>query len=470
LNLDLHLELDPGRPRGAALEAALREAIRDGRLRPGDRLPASRTLAADLGLARGTVVEAFAQLEAEGYLEARHGSGTRVTAVTAPSRSADRAAEAAPAAPRFSFHPGLPDLSAFPRAAWTSALRRGLRDTRASTLGYGDPRGRAELRAELATYLARVRGVVADPEAVMVCAGFRHGLSLLARVLHRRGARRIAVEDPCVIAHRAVAVAAGLRVVPLAVDAHGARTDLLNESGAAGALLAPAHQFPLGVPLHRERRAAAVAWAREADGLLIEDDYDAELRYDRQPLGALQALDPEHVAYGGTVSKTLVPGLRLGWLVLPPSLLGPALELRRLEDVHVSALEQVAFAELLRSGAYERHIRRMRTRYRRRRDRLVAVLAQRAPGFVPTGISAGLRVLLQVPLAGPSGAELATRAAERSIELFPIGQFRHGSRPVRDGVVVGYGSLPDHDFEAGLAALGDLLAEFVPASTSRSAM
>jgi GntR family transcriptional regulator/MocR family aminotransferase len=456
----LHLALDPRRPRRGALETSLRAAIREGRLGAGTRLPSTRALAIDLGLARGTVVAAFAQLQAEGYLDAHHGAGTWVAEVAVAAPNTAARVETAPSAPRFSFHPGLPDLTAFPHAAWASALRRGLREAPASSLGYGDPRGRPELREALAAYLARARGAVADPELVVVCAGFRHGLSLLSRALQAQGLGRIAMEDPCLSVHRDVAAAAGLRVVPLPVDGRGARTDLLGATRAGAAVLGPAHQYPLGAVLHPERRAAAVAWARAGDGFLIEDDYDAELRYDRQPVGALQALDPEHVAYAGTASKTLAPGLRLGWLLLPPALIEPVVALRKVEDVHVPAPDQIAFAELLRSGAFERHVRRMRARYRTRRDRLVAMVAARAPTVTPVGISAGLRVLLELPPDGPSAEELADRASWQSIELFPVGRYHHDGRPARDGVVVGYAALPEHAFAAGLTALGDLLAAF----------
>ena len=424
----------------------------------GTRLPSTRALAADLGLARGTVVEAYAQLQAEGYLTSRRGAGTWVADVAVAAAGRTARPDSVARAPRFSFHPGQPDLTAFPHAAWTSALRRGLRAAPAASLGYGDPRGRSELREALAEYLARARGAVADPELVVVCAGFRHGLSLLSRVLRAQGAERIAMEDPCVAPHRDVAAAARLEVVPLPVDAHGARTDLLEATGAAAAVVSPAHQFPLGVVLHPERRVEAVGWARSTGGLLVEDDYDAELRYDRHPVGVLQALAPEHVAYGGTVSKTLAPGLRLGWLLLPPTLLERVVALRKAEDVHVPAPDQIAFSELLRSGAYERHVRRMRARYRARRDRLVAMLAERAPTLTPVGIAAGLRVLLELPADGPSAEELADRAARKSIELFPVGPHHHGGRAPRDGVVVGYGAVPEHDFDAGLRALGDVLA------------
>jgi GntR family transcriptional regulator/MocR family aminotransferase len=455
---------DPSGPRVRALEAALRAAIRSGRLTAGDRLPPSRALADDLGLARATVVEAYTQLRAEGYLSSRRGAGTwvahdahvpaAVPGAIAPDKPADRP-------PRFNFTPGLPDLTAFPRTAWTRALRRGLRDLPASSLGYNDPRGRPELREALASYLARTRGVAADPELVVVCAGFSHALALLSRILRRHGVRRIAMEDPYLWWHRNIAATAGLEVVPVPVDEHGARTNLLPETRAGVALLAPAHQFPLGALLHPERRTAAIAWARATDSLVIEDDYDAELRYDRPPVGALQALDPDRVIYAGTASKTLAPGLRLAWILVPRALLEPVRTLRWAEDVHVAATEQIALAQLLLAGAFQRHVRRMRTRYRARRDRLLAMLAERVPDASPVGIAAGLRVLLELPPGSPPAEELAAQASRRSIELFPVGPCYHDGRArygAPDGLVLGYAGLPEHDFENGLTALGDLLA------------
>jgi GntR family transcriptional regulator/MocR family aminotransferase len=442
--------------RRESLESDLRSAIRSGRLVAGDRLPSTRAMAADLGLARGTVAEAYAQLQAEGYLVARHGSGTRVADVPGVA-SALAVARPGPArAHRFDFNPGLPDLTAFPRAAWSRAARRGLGAARASAFGYGDARGRVGLREALAAYLGRVRGVVADPEQVVVCAGFRHGLALILRVLAGEGATAVAMEDPCLEIHRAVARAHGLSVVPIPVDERGARTELLSAAGARVAVLSPAHQYPLGTVLQPERRAAVVGWAGAAGAIVVEDDYDAELRYDRQPIGALQALAPQHVVYGGTASKTLVPGLRLGWLVLPPALLPAVDALREAEDVHISALDQIAFAELLRSGAYERHVRRMRAVYRRRRDRVVQLLAELAPGYETVGASAGLRVLLRLP-PGETAAGLIERAAAASVGLHSVAPCHHDGRPDREGIVLGYGAIPEHAFDASLDALAGVL-------------
>jgi GntR family transcriptional regulator/MocR family aminotransferase len=457
----LHLAIDPSRPRARALEAALREAVRAGRLGTGTQLPPSRVLADDLGIARATVVEVYSQLLAEGYLVSRRGAGTWVAEL--PPR-APRADAIEPLRPRlrFDFDPGLPDLTAFPRAAWARALRRGLRHAPAGSLGFDNPLGRADLRDTLASYLARARGVLADPTLTVVCAGTNHALALLGRVLHTRGVRRVAIEDPSLPLHRKVIANTGLEIVPVPVDELGARTDLLDELDVGAVVLAPAHQFPLGVQLGPERRTAAIAWARARGGIVIEDDYDAELRYDRAPIGALQALDPDHVVYVGTGSKTLAPGLRLGWMVVPPTLVEPIADLRRLEDMQTAATEQITFNELLSGGDFERHLRRMRLRYRKRRDRLLEVLADSAPTAHAAGISAGLRVFLELPPSSPSSSEIANRALAKSISLYPLaGCYLDGRIPddASDALVLGYAALPQHEFERGIAALGELLEE-----------
>ncbi|MGW3142815.1 MocR-like pyridoxine biosynthesis transcription factor PdxR, partial [Streptomyces sp. NPDC001139] len=370
LGVDLHLEpAGPGVRRG--LTDALREAVRTGRLAPGTRLPSSRALAADLGIARNTVAEAYTDLVAEGWLTARQGSGTRVA-----ERTVVPPADAAPrprprTGPAHSLVPGTPDLGSFPRAQWLRAARRALATAPNTALGYGDPRGRVELRTALAGYLARARGVRADPERVLVCAGISHGLRILGAVLRARGASTIAVESYGLDAHWDLLADAGLRTVPLPFDERGTDPRKLTDESAV--LLTPAHQFPMGGTLHRDRRAAVVDWARRTGGVVVEDDYDGEFRYDRQPVGALQGLDPDHVVYAGTASKSLAPGLRLAWLVLPPDL---AVEAARAKG-HIDtcgALDQLTLAEFLVSGAYDRHVRAARLRYRRRRDALVAAV------------------------------------------------------------------------------------------------
>ncbi|WP_327065350.1 MocR-like pyridoxine biosynthesis transcription factor PdxR [Kitasatospora sp. NBC_01302] len=471
IGLDLHLELVGPGSRRTVLTRALREAVRAGRLAPGTRLPPYRSLAADLGLARNTVADAYAELVAEGWLTARQGSGTRVAlgaptadgsgrhrpnrtaAPTAPTRTGTTAV-AGP--PRHDLRQGHPDPASFPRGAWLAAGRRALTAAPAEAFGPGDPRGRPELRRALADYLARVRGVRADPERIVVCAGFAHALRLLSGGAVLRG--RLAVEGYGLPFHRELLERAGLRTEPLTVDEHGARTaELATLPHPRAVLLTPAHQFPTGVALHPGRRAAAVDWARGADALVLEDDYDGEFRHDRQPVGALQGLAPDRVLYLGSVSKSLSPALRLGWLVLPEHLVDPVLAAKGEREAWTSVPDQLTLADFIESGSYDRHIRRMRQRYRRRRDQVVATLAERTPHLAPTGIAAGLHAVLPLP----SGTEAATvrTAAAQGIALDGLAAFRHprAAQPAADGLVIGYAAAAEHAWEAALDALCRIL-------------
>ncbi|MFI0511542.1 GntR family transcriptional regulator/MocR family aminotransferase [Streptomyces canus] len=453
--IDLHLEPAAGGVR-RGLTDALREAVRTGRLAPGTRLPSSRALAADLGIARNTVADAYADLVAEGWLTARQGSATRVSerTVVPPAGAAPRPRE--PGRPTHNLVPGTPDLAFFPRAEWLKAARRALATAPYQALDYGDPRGRVELRTALAEYLSRARGVRADPERIVVCAGFSQGLRLLGAVLRARGARTVAVESYGLDVHWNLLAAAGLRTVPLPFDERG--TDPGELTGQDAVLLTPAHQFPMGGTLHRDRRAAVVEWARRTGGLVVEDDYDGEFRYDRQPVGALQGLDPDHVVHVGTASKSLAPGLRLGWLVLPPGLMEEVLAAKGGIDT-CGSLDQLTLAEFLTSGAYDRHVRAARLRYRRRRDALVAELARRAPRVRATGIAAGLHVVLTLP---PGTEQAALRAAAwQGLAVHGLHRYQHPEAAVdrRDALVVGYGTPPDHAWSGALEALCAVLPE-----------
>jgi GntR family transcriptional regulator/MocR family aminotransferase len=453
----------------AGLERALREAVRDGRLAPGTRLPSSRVLARDLGLARNTVADAYAQLVAEGWLTARQGSGTTVAPrpvstarrplpgrrAPAPLAPAELVPDATPGLP-YSLWPGSPDLSSFPRAAWSAAARRALAAAPSEAFGYTDPRGRPELRAALSTYLARVRGVRTDPEHLLVCTGYVQGVGLLARALYGRGARRIGVEALGFPDTRTLLRTAGLETVPLDVDDDGARVDQLD--GAQAVLLTPAHQFPTGVPLSPARRTAVTGWARDTGGLVIEDDYDGEFRYDRQPVGALQGLAPGHVVYAGTASKSLAPGLRLAWLAVPPYLMDALVREKRLADHHSPVLDQLTLAEFLASGAYDRHVRRMRLHYRRRRDRLVAALAARAPHVRVSGIAAGLHAVLRLPPESAPLDVLIARARSHGLALSGLPVYG-APTPSPTALVIGYGTPPDHAFAGALDRLCAVLAD-----------
>jgi GntR family transcriptional regulator / MocR family aminotransferase len=440
-SVDLHLDLSGPRVR-LGLETALRDAVRTGRLGPGTRLPSSRALAADLGIARNTVAEVYSQLVAEGWLTARTGSGTSVAERRAADPGPGPLARPEAAVLRYDLSPGVPDLSAFPAGAWLAAARKVLSAAPRQLLDYPDPRGLPQLRAALSGYLARARGVAADPGRIVVCAGFAHGLAVTCAALRSAGAGTLAVETYGHRAHRHLARAQGLRLRPLPVDDRGAVIGAAD--GTDAALLTPAHQFPLGVTLHPQRRREAARWG----GVVIEDDYDGEFRYDRQPVGALQALAPDHVIYAGTASKSLAPVLRLGWLVVPPRLLDAVVA--QLTAVP-SGLDQLTLAEFIESGAYDRQIRRARLAYRRRRDRLAASL--RARGRHVTGIAAGLHAVLDLPTADTE-RELVAQAAEHGLGLLGLDSFRaSGTDADRAGLVIGYARPPEYAYTTALARL-----------------
>ena len=449
LGLDLHIE-QAGRHIRAGLENGLREAIQTRRLQPGMRLPSSRTLALDLGVARNTVAEAYGQLVAEGWLSARQGSGTRVSDHDVGAGHGPAPTPAAAGRVRHDLRPGRPDVTLFPRSAWLAAARRALVRAPYDALGYGDPRGRVELREALAGYLGRVRGVRAAPDRIVICAGFVQSLALLCATQRSRGARTLGVEAYGHTFHREVAAATGLALTPIPVDAAGAVTRALD--GVDMAVLTPAHQFPLGVPLAPERRRQAVEWARAGDRLIVEDDYDGEFRYDRQAVGAMQALAPEHIAYAGTASKSLAPGLRLGWLVVPAHLVEEVVEAKRLADAGTAALDQLTLAELIAAGGYDRHIRRCRLEYQRRRAHLVAELHRRVPGARVAGVAAGLQALVELP-AGLGEDEAVAAAREHGVAVEALAAYGATAEPHVPALVVGYGTPPGHAFTTAVARL-----------------
>jgi GntR family transcriptional regulator/MocR family aminotransferase len=437
------------------LERELRQAVQTGRLQPGARLPSTRRLALDLGLGRGSVVEAYEQLLAEGYLTARRGSTTRV------AMRATIAAPPAPAGPpvprlRYDFRPGLPDGAAFPRPAWLASLRRALAAATDASLGYPDPRGPEPVRAALTAYLNRTRATVARADLVVMCTGFTQGLRLVCGALRERGARRLAVEEPCHAEQRALVEAAGLRAVPIGVDDGGLRVDRLDRADVDAVLLAPAHQFPTGAVLAPERRMVLLDWAARRRAFVIEDDYDAEYRYDREPVGALHGLAPDRVVYAGSASKTLAPALRLGWLLLPPGLVDAVARAKRQDDLGSPALEQLAYADFLACGELDRHLRRTRLVYRSRRDALIGALEAALPGLRVHGVAAGLH--LMVELCGlASERDVVAAAARRSVGVYPVGAHRARPRTGPPALVLGYGAMPEPAITAGIAELAAAL-------------
>jgi GntR family transcriptional regulator/MocR family aminotransferase len=459
------------------LERELREAIRSGRLAAGERLPSSRTLAAELGISRGLVLESYSQLQAEGFLTSRTGSATRVAAgALAPGPLAPGAlvpGGQAPAAspttaapvptgpvpePRLAvdFCPGVPDLTSFPRADWARAMRDSCRSATPAELGYGDPRGTEALRHVLAGYLRRVRGTVADPDQIVICAGFGQGINLVLRSLAGDGVRRVAIEDPGDDDYLEICSRLGMEAVPVPIDERGIDVDALAVTDVRAVILTPTHQFPTGTALAPERRQALVAWAGQRDGTIIEDDYDAEFRYDRDPVGALQGLAPDRVALIGTVSKSLAPALRLGWVVCPRRLLDPVMEDKRLSDRGSPTLEQLALATMIESGRFDRHLRRMREVYGRRRDRLVAALAEHAPHVALHGLAAGFHA---VACLGSDGDEttVVEAARTRSIGLYAMSEYRPGPSSGPPQLVLGFGNLAEAAIGRGIEAVADLL-------------
>jgi GntR family transcriptional regulator / MocR family aminotransferase len=433
---------DDSRTLGAQIEDQLRRAIREGSLKAGARVPSTRDLARQLGVSRRVTVDAYAQLAAEGYLLLRQGARPRVSEAAAVTRPGG----AVPAAPRplvrFDFRPSAPDVSTFPRAGWLRSLRHAVETMSDAELGYADPRGAEPLRSALADYLGRVRGVVADPERVVVTCGYSQGQGVVSHALAAAGARRIAFEDPSHPEQRLIAARAGLEPVPVEVDEAGLRVDDLARTDADAVVLTPAHQHPTGVVLAGDRRAELLAWLRERDAIALEDDYDAEYRYDRAAVGALQGLAPDRIVYAGSASKTLAPALRLGWLVVPPGLVDAIAHEKMLADQGTARIEQHALADFLARGELDRHLRRMRVRYRARRDALVEALAEELPEATVSGIAAGLHATVQLPEAHDERAIVA-EARRRRIDLVPMSDFRMNDRPGRPVLLLGYARTPE---------------------------
>jgi GntR family transcriptional regulator/MocR family aminotransferase len=439
------------------LTEGLRDAIGQGRLPTGVRLPATRRLADELGISRGVVVEAYQRLIDEGLAGARTGAGTAVIArgtPAGPPRDRRRLLDGLrlPLPPAdgidLDLSPGVPDLAAFPRTSWLRAERAVLTEVSDADLGYGDPGGTPRLRAELAAWLTRTRGVRAEPDDVIVVSGVAQALGLLAQTLRAAGTTAVAVEDPGSRGARDQLAHWGVRGVAAPVDDEGVRVDTITEPVA---VLTPAHQFPTGVVLSPPRRRALLAWA-SAGGLIIEDDYDAEHRYDRSPVAALQGSAPDQVAYAGSVSKSLAPGMRLGWLVAPRRMQDDLLAAKHATDLGNPALPQLVLARLLASGDYERHLRFVRTRQRRRRDALLAGLRTHLPQARVAGVAAGLHLLVMLDDDRPDTV-LAERAAAAGVLVHPLSW--HRIVPGPPGLVVGYAAQPPDR----LASVGERLAK-----------
>jgi GntR family transcriptional regulator/MocR family aminotransferase len=454
IELLLSVVRDGGRTLGAQIEDQLRDSIRSGALHPDAPIPSTRDLARQLGISRRVVVDAYAQLAAEGYLILRQGARPRVSG--SATAAAPHAAEPERVASRirYDFRPSVPDVSGFPRQAWLRSLREAVTTIPDAELAYGDPLGVMSLRTALADYLGRVRGVVADPEQVVITNGYTQSLGLVCRALAGTGCRRIALEDPSNPEDAEVVERAGLEPVGVPVDGAGVQVDALERARADAVVVTPAHQHPTGVVMTGERRAELLAWLRDRSAVAIEDDYDAEYRYDRAAVGALQGLDPDHVVYTGSASKTLAPALRLGWLVAPRRLLGAIGHEKLLADRGTARIEQHAFADFLARGELDRHLRRMRHRYRARRDAVVGALADALPEAEIRGVAAGLHVTVALPAGVDEGA-LREQARQRGVEIETMSEYGAGASDGAPALLLGYAQMSEPAIARGVRELAD---------------
>lgn len=445
--------------RTRSLETALRSAVRRGQLPAGTRLPASRVMADQLSCSRWVVVQTYEQLVAEGYFESRPGSGTYVRSIPI---SAEK--KIAPPTPRptwkYDFGAGIPDLAAFPRKEWATATRKALEKAPYHVLGYGDSRGLRELREGIAGYLGRVRGAVAIADDVVLSNSAVHAISILARVLEKKGIRTVGVEHPGWIPLRKPFDRTGVKPVAIPVDKEGIDVSFLRNTDARAVLVSPAHQFPTGVVMSPERRTALLKWAEECDGIIIEDDYDAEFRFDRQPISSIQGLNPNRVVLIGSLSKSLAPGVRLGWMVLPEGYLSEVLDSMQAIDPNPAIIGQLTFLDFLASGQFERHLHRLRQQYSQRREILTDALSQYFPESRVEGISAGMHVLADL---GPGPVDrLLASADSRGIRTYPVSRYCLPDRLPeqyvgRLAVVLGFGGIPPHRIKEGIQLLQEIV-------------
>lgn len=484
------IRLDRAAPLQTQLYDQLKASILSGDAAPGTRLPSSRALADQFAIARNTVLQAYEQLLAEGYLESRPGAGTFVGAALPAEPTPRPAATPIPAeahrAPRlsryserlrgldidsltrrgglrYSFHYGTVSAADFPADIWRRLLLREIRRRAGKPYLYENPQGLPELRAALSDYLARARAVRARPEQILIVNGSQQAVDLALRVLVDPG-DTVVVEDPGYSGARLAVEAIGARLLPVPVDAGGLDTAQLPppEVGARLAHVTPGHQFPTGGVMPAARRLALLDWAERGGTYVFEDDYDSEYRYEGRPVESLQALDRAGlVIYSGTVSKVLSPGLRLGYMVLPPELVEPFLRAKQLTDRHTASLDQAVFAHLIRDGHFERHIRRTRRRNQRRRDALVAALNSAfGPAVAIEGARVGLHLVVRfrdIPAA--LAGSVAEAAALRSVGIVPA-ETGSGEGDSGAGFLMGYAALEEPDIRQGVALLHEVVQSF----------
>lgn len=462
-------------PLGAQIQNQLRAAIRDHRLDTGERLPSTRDLAEALGVSRGTVVNAYDQLLAEGYLESSVGSGTRVAAVAAPVRPGTHASDGnSPTPPiehiEIDFEYGIPDLGTVPLIDWAWAISEATRTLPTVELGDEDLTGSGHLRDVVTAYHRRVRAGSATAEDAVTVSGFRQGLTFTLAAIARHGIRCLALEDPGPREHGLIARRAGLDAVPIPVDGEGIDVSHLYSTDARAVLVTPAHQCPMGVALSPARRRMLLEWADAVDGIILEDDYDAEFRYDRQPVGSLQGLNAERVIALGSVSKTLAPAIRLGWVLAPPRFVTGIIEEKRLSSRGVPGLDQEALALLMETGRFDRHLRHVREIYRERRD-VLSSEAERAfgPGQLP-GLLAGCHAVLYLPTDMSEDAVVAA-AASMGVRVNGLSGYRFRPQPgdatpqqvpLPPALVLGFGNVDSDKIRRGIRAIAAVICNQTP--------
>jgi GntR family transcriptional regulator / MocR family aminotransferase len=436
-NLFLDIDRSCARGLGRQIEDQLRIAIRSGKLQPGRELPSTRALAHDLSISRGVVVRAYAQLAAEGYLELCRGrapslrdprTGSPVAAAMGGSGTKASVRKA-----RYDLRPHMPDAGLFPRRAWLRSLHHAVTSAANADLNYSNERGLAQLRSEVAAYLGRARGIAAEPEQIIITAGCTHSLSLIMRLLARKGVSRIGLENPSDGLLRTIAEHAGVTPIGVSLDRDGILVGELEAAAVPAVIVSAGHQFPGGSILTPARQAALVRWANAVGGLIIEDEYDAALRPDWTPISARDELRCDRIVYLGSTGKALSPAVRLGWAVLPKAL-APAFAEEVVANVlQLSAIEQLAFADFLRRGEFDRHLRRMRSLYRQRREALAAAFEGAIPGVQMRDAAAGLNMLIEL----------------RSVELEQAA-FRHATARGINSEMLSEHTLPGYRGPAGL--------------------
>ncbi|MFP3390394.1 PLP-dependent aminotransferase family protein [Brevibacillus sp. SIMBA_040] len=449
------------------LYTEIRTKILQGEITTGYKLPSTRSLATELQVSRNVVVEAYDQLLAEGYIESTQGSGYFVASGTYLEQHARnrKQAELQPqntgeeAEPCIDFRSGVPALELFPRTAWGKMVQRVCQEAPASAFGYGRPEGQPELREVLSRYLYRMRGVQCEPWQIVMTSGATQALSLIAKVLLFPGST-VQMEDPITHDIQTIFRSAGAAIQPVATDVHGMVMESLPKSPLTTpsfVFVTPSHQFPLGGTLPIQRRIQLIQHAREMDCYIVEDDYDSEFRYESAPISSIQGLAPDRVIYIGSFSKILSPGLRLGYLVLPPSLVKPYQEAKWFADLHTSTLDQLALGHFIEEGHLEKYINRVKKLYKKRRKCLTDALRQAFGEQVCIwGESAGLHIV--VSFAGITFTHEHFAALEANgVRLYPVEEHAIIKGRHEDKVIIGYGNVSEEQIQEGISRMKSVL-------------